>query len=131
MPDHKYRITYLVEHHVDGLTADEVEAKYGESAVGACDNFMAFSVMGTPGGEGALSVLPVSQRGVDGEELSGQQQWMLWLMWATQLDKSSTLSKNKRELCAAVVETVRGAMGIVKHGDEDAGCVLEEDNGNK
>lgn len=107
----KYYITYRVEHHPEGVTKKEVEAK-ADGYLGACHNIVGFSIIGTPGDAEPLSVLPFSKRGEDGEELSGEQQWILWLMWASSLAKDEDLPEFKREACAAILDATRRAMGI-------------------
>jgi hypothetical protein len=107
----KYYITYRVEHHPEGLTKEEVEAQ-ADGFLGACHNLVGFSIIGTPGDGGPMSVLPFGKRGEDGEPLSAAQQWTLWLMWATRLSKEEGLDPFKREACAAIVDAARRAMGI-------------------
>lgn len=102
MVEHKYRVTYDVTPHPEGLTKDELTPGRG-----ACDGLVLASILGHPGGPGDLSVAFVSLDGFTGLELTPEQQFLIWAMWAHAL--AEKLSGSQRDLCQLVHDTIKTA----------------------
>jgi len=114
---HKYKITYKIDHHPEGLTKEAARELAESTGIGACDNIILISLMGTPGKKETLSTIIVSRTGEDDGELTDEQMFVVWSVWTAALADSKTLSSGKRELCSAVIATVRAALGITPKGD--------------
>ena len=119
---HKYYITYLIERHPSGLSQEEVMGLTKDKDIGACDNIILISLMGTPGKNEGLSTIITSMTGEDDGELTDDQMFIVWAVWTAALAKSKTLSLSKRDLCKAVHYTIRSALGV----PTDCGCVMDK-----
>lgn len=107
---HKYNITYKVNHHPDGLTKEQLN-EMGDDELGACDNIILISLMGTPGKKENLSTMFVS-RTSDDDELDANQMFTIWSVWTAALAGDETLSPGRRAMCQSVLDAIRQAMGI-------------------
>jgi len=98
MSDHKYKITYKIDHHPEGLSREQLAEM---EDVGACDNIILILVMGTPGNNEALSTVIVSRTGDGDAELTPNQMFTLWSVWTSGLANEEELSPGKRSICTA------------------------------
>lgn len=104
----RYNITYKIDHHPDGLTREQVTEM---EDVGACDNIILISLMGTPNKNEGLSTIIVSRTHDDGE-LTPDQMFTVWAVWSAILAEDKNLGPGRRALCQQVVSTIRAALGI-------------------
>lgn len=65
-PEQKYRITYTVIPHPEGISKSEVR----EQGLGGCDCLLIASILGQPGGPGGLDVQFASLNGFRGHGVS-------------------------------------------------------------
>jgi hypothetical protein len=101
MSDHKYRVTYTITPHPEGITKEQIP-----EGAGACDCVMFFSVIGVPGDGKSLSVVTASLNGERAQPLSPEQQFQLWALWAHDLTQKMTPSA-RRDLASAVHNAIR------------------------
>jgi len=106
-----FYITYRIDRHPEGITKDEVLEMRKKEDVGACDNIVIASIIGTPGTNEELSAVFASVA-KDGGKLTDDQMWTIWAVWAACLAKSETLDSGKRDLCQIVVNAIRVALNI-------------------
>ncbi len=106
----KYHITYHLEHHPDGLERCDIDP----NKVGACDNIVMLSIMGTPGEAETLSVAAVSLAGKTGERMTRRQEWVAWTVWTASLANAKDLSEVPRALCRHVADILREALRPTK-----------------
>jgi hypothetical protein len=92
MADHKYRLTYDVEAHPEGLSPDELEE--GE---GACDAAVILSMLYPEDGSYTWNITSVDGR--TEKELDGDELWKAWLMLTKHLSIRDDMRPGKKETC--------------------------------
>lgn len=99
---HKYHLTYTVQAHPGGLSADEIPPD-----TGACNAAIIISLLFPEDGSYSHAVFPFDGR--NGEEsvpgrLSPQEEFKAWQMWALQLAKTLPPG-GKQQLVQLLFET--------------------------
>lgn len=95
----KYHLLYTVEGKPDGVTKAEIPPN-----TGACDAILMASIAYPP--DGSISTLFIGHDGRTNDELDENEWWKVWSFLAARLAKSTTLSANKKEVCALVWDIV-------------------------
>ena len=101
MDDHKYPVTYKIEHHKEGLTKKEIE----DAGLGGCDSVVLVSIMKDKG----VSYMTLSMDGQTGENLTPEDIFRVWAVWAHVLSEHLP-DGGRKELCYAVHEAVKAAL---------------------
>lgn len=108
----RYHILYTATPQPKGLPREEIPPGNG-----ACDCIVVHSIIGVPGSAGPLSVAVVSLNGTDGSELTPEQQFTVWSLWADSLAKR--LPEGGRKLLAqAVIDSVRDAVHAARESGD-------------
>jgi len=108
----KYHITYNIQPHPAGLTADEIPEGHG-----ACDCLAVASIIGQPGGPGPLSVVFISANGLNGgqRDLTPEQQFQIWALWAEILI-SALPNGMRRGICSFASGAVEECFKVTSAG---------------
>jgi hypothetical protein len=100
----RYHVTYAPPvMHEGGVEREEIEDGHG-----ACTALVLGSILHLE--DGSYSVATSGRDGRTGLDLTDTELWKYWMMLTTQLAESETLSPNKKELCVAIMESIRGAL---------------------
>jgi hypothetical protein len=115
----KYRVTYSIISHKDGVTADKLGQAHLEKLkkedVGATDAVIMIS-MAYPA-DGSFSMLPASLDGRTGKEVDDNELFKVWTMLAKSLADSPTLGPGKKAFAAQVFEEIRSVMLVIRAGE--------------
>lgn len=98
-----YHLTYKITPHPEGIAKEQVPA--GD---GACDALIVHSLIYPP--DGSLSLLTTGTDGRHARDVSPNEMFKVWSLMSKELADNEQLSKNKRELCQIVFETICAAI---------------------
>ena len=96
--ERRYRITYDVKHHPEGVTKSELNGR------GATDAIFVASLLRDPSGASSTALLAID--GETGEKLSVDEQFKMWTLMAKNL-ADELPAGGRRDLCTEVFEAVR------------------------
>lgn len=104
-PEQKYRITYTVIPHPEGISKSEVR----EQGLGGCDCLLIASILGQPGGPGGLDVQFASLNGFRGHgvSLDPMQEFNIFSMFAHYLAEELPSGSRPQEICKEAFEQVK------------------------
>ncbi len=100
MSEHKYKITYKIEHHEEGLTANEIKMLQR----GGCDSVILISQIYPP--DGSYSQVVFSKDGRTGEKVTPIDLWKAWTLLGKRLAELEGLDKGRKEFCNITWEAV-------------------------
>jgi hypothetical protein len=107
-PDRRYKVTYSLAHHPDGLTGKQIRALSGDH--GGCDAVLVISVMGEHGKPDPYSVGAMSIRGGTGKPMPSAELFALWSVMANALAEDPNLEPSRREYCAGIFAEITAAV---------------------
>lgn len=97
----EYKIKFDISTEVGSFSKDEIKA----SKSGGTDALIVFSLLYPE--DGSFSMFHFSFDGRNkGEEVSHKELFKIWAMLTSQLSKSESLSKEKKEFCKVVFDTI-------------------------
>jgi hypothetical protein len=106
---HKYRLTYRLTHHPEGLTKEEVlTMRAADEDMGACDACILISII--YGEDGSSSTAIVDGDGRTDGPLSDTEVFRAWGMLANRLSESTTLAPMARKLAEETWLTMKRAV---------------------
>ena len=118
--DQKYRVTYSIISHKDGVTRENffpahMEKLKGPEDVGATDAVLVISMLYPP--DGSFSMLLSTLDGRTDGEVDDNELFKVWTMLAKSLAESKTLGPGKRAFASQVFEEVRSVMLPIRAGE--------------
>lgn len=105
--ERKYKLTYRLFPHPEGVTKEQIEAMDDQEHLGACDRIIVHSILDTR--DGGLSSMIMSINGHTGEPMPAEEEWKHWTLMAHDLMKKLPPG-GRRDLAALVHEAVRDAI---------------------
>jgi hypothetical protein len=113
MTEHRYRVTFAVNHHPQGLTKEELLARLpvGTDGTdgGACDSIVLATIV--HGQDGGLSTQIWSLDGATGESVRDAEIFFtVWCSLAKHLGNSKTLGPSSKALCDEVFKRIKRAI---------------------
>lgn len=115
--ERRYRMTYSLHPHPEGLTVDEVRtSKEG----GGCDAVLLASLIYPE--DGSFSCLFVGKDGRTGSNLQDVEWFKVWTLLASRLARSETLGPGHRQLAQACFDLVRDVMMVGPCSKPNCAC---------
>lgn len=111
--DQKYRVTYSIISHKDGVTRENffpahMEKLKGPEDIGATDAAIVISMIYPT--DGSFSMLSSSLDGRTGKEVDDNELFKVWSLLAKSLAESKTLGPGKKAFAGQVFEEIRSVM---------------------
>jgi len=118
--DQKYRVTYSIISHKDGVTRDNffpahMEKLKGPEDIGATDAAIVISMLYPP--DGSFSMALSTLDGRTGKEVDDNELFKVWSMLSKTLAESKTLGPGKKAFASQVFEEIRSVMLALRAGE--------------
>ena len=98
--ERKYPLTYEVQTHPEGITAEEVDEEEG-----ACDAIIVMPLSFPEDGSYSWDLITAAGKEA-GKELEGDEIWKAWLMLTKHLSIRKDLREGKSQICESIFNQV-------------------------
>lgn len=114
--EHKYKLTYRLCPHPEGVTKAQIAMMGDQEHLGACDRIIVHSIIDTR--DGGLSSMIMSINGHTVEPMPAEEEFKHWALMAHHLMERLPPG-GRRELVTMVHETVKAAVREGRSDDRD------------